>query len=99
MSSFSQEEVARLADLARISLTDSEIAQFAAELGLISDSVAKVSQVVTPDIPATSHPIPLTNVFREDVVADGVDLDEVLAMAPAHQDGKFAVPRILGEDA
>lgn len=99
MSSFSQEEVARLADLARISLTDSEIAQFSKELGLISDSVAKVSRVVTPDIPATSHPIPLTNVFREDVVGDGVDLDEVLAMAPAHQDGKFAVPRILGEDA
>ncbi|MBM7825762.1 aspartyl-tRNA(Asn)/glutamyl-tRNA(Gln) amidotransferase subunit C [Arcanobacterium pluranimalium] len=99
MSSFSKEEVARVADLARIALTDEEIAQFANELAVISDAVAKVSEVASADVPATSHPIPLSNVWREDVVGSaGVDIDEVLAMAPAHEDGKFAVPQILGEE-
>ncbi|MFC5369218.1 Asp-tRNA(Asn)/Glu-tRNA(Gln) amidotransferase subunit GatC [Arcanobacterium bovis] len=98
MSSFSKEEVARVADLARIALTDEEITQFANELAVISDAVAKVSEVASADVPATSHPIPLSNVWREDVVGEGIDVDEVLAMAPAHEDGKFAVPQILGEE-
>ncbi len=98
MSSISKEEVAKLADLARISLTDEELEQFGAELQEISKSVTKIAEFVGPDTPRTSHPIPLTNVWREDEVEPGLDLDEVFAMAPAHEDGKFAVPQILGED-
>ena len=97
MSSFSVDEVARLAGLARIALTPQEVERLAGELAVIADAVAKVSEVATPDVPATSHPIPLTNVWREDVVMPTLNRDEVLASAPAAQEGKFLVPQILGE--
>lgn len=98
MSTFSKEEVARLADLARISLTDELLERFSGELEAVAEHVSKLAEVVTPEIPATSHPIPLTNVMREDEVVDGLNLDEVLEMAPQSEDGKFAVPAILGEE-
>ncbi|MCF2706525.1 Asp-tRNA(Asn)/Glu-tRNA(Gln) amidotransferase subunit GatC [Arcanobacterium haemolyticum] len=98
MSSFSVDEVARVANLARIALTPDEIERLAGELAVISEAVAKVSEVATPDVPATSHPIPLSNVAREDVVVPTLDRDEVLAAAPASEDGKFLVPQILGEE-
>ena len=98
MSSFSVDEVARLAGLARISLTQDEIRRLAGELDVIASAVAKVSEVATPDVPATSHPIPLTNVWREDEAGPTVDRDEVLAQAPASEDGMFLVPQILGEE-
>ena len=94
MSRISTDEVARVAGLAHIALTDEEITRFAGEL----DAIAKVSEVATPEVPATSHPIPLTNVWREDEIGQTVDRDEVLAQAPAAQDGMFLVPQILGED-
>ena len=97
MSSFSVDEVARLAGLARISLTQDEIRRLAGELDVAS-AVAKVSEVATPDVPATSHPIPLTNVMRDDAVVPTLDRDEVLASAPAQEDGRFLVPQILGEE-
>ncbi|TGO03969.1 Asp-tRNA(Asn)/Glu-tRNA(Gln) amidotransferase subunit GatC [Serinibacter arcticus] len=99
MPTFNSEEVARLAALARIDLTPDELTQFAGELEVIAHAVEKVSELATADVPATSHPIPLTNVYREDVVSDVVDRDAVLAAAPASQDGKFLVPQILGEEA
>ena len=98
MSRISTDEVARVAGLAHIALTEEEIARFAGELDVIADAVSKVSEVATPDVPATSHPIPLTNVWREDEVGPTVDRDEVLAQAPAAQDGMFLVPQILGEE-
>lgn len=98
MSTISSEEVARVAALARIALTEEEVERFAQELGVIADSVAKVSEVATPDVPATSHPIALRNVMRADVVGPTLDRDEVLAAAPAHEDGQFLVPQILEED-
>ena len=98
MSSFSVDEVARLAGLARIALTPQEVERLSDELGVIADAVAKVSEVAPPDVPATSHPIPLSNVMREDVVVPTLDRDEVLASAPAAEDGKFLVPQILGEE-
>ena len=75
MSSFSVDEVARLAGLARIALTPQEVERLSDELGVIADAVAKVSEVATPDVPATSHPIPLTNVWREDEVTATLDRD------------------------
>lgn len=98
MSTISSEEVARVAALARIALTEEEVERFATELGVIADSVAKVSEVATPDVPATSHPIALQNVMRADVVGPTLDRSEVLAAAPAHEDGQFLVPQILEED-
>ncbi|GIG22366.1 MULTISPECIES: Asp-tRNA(Asn)/Glu-tRNA(Gln) amidotransferase subunit GatC [Cellulomonas] len=99
MSTLSRDEVARVAGLARIDLTPAEIDRLAGELDVIVESVARVSEIATPDVPATSHPLPLTNVFRADVPVAPVDRDAVLAAAPASQDGKFLVPQILGEDA
>ncbi|WP_022868816.1 Asp-tRNA(Asn)/Glu-tRNA(Gln) amidotransferase subunit GatC [Schaalia vaccimaxillae] len=98
MPRISTEEVARVAGLAHIALTPEEIERFAGELDVIADSVAKVSEVATDEIRATSHPIPLTNVLREDVVTSTLDRDEVLACAPAAEDGMFKVPQILGEE-
>lgn len=98
MSRISTDEVARVAALAHIALTPEEIERFAGELDVIADSVAKVSEVATPDIPATSHPIPLKNVWREDVVTETLDREEVLSQAPASDEGMFLVPQILGEE-
>ncbi|RPF25717.1 MULTISPECIES: Asp-tRNA(Asn)/Glu-tRNA(Gln) amidotransferase subunit GatC [Georgenia] len=99
MSTISSDEVARVAALARIELTPEEVDRLAGELDVIATAVARVSEVATPEVPATSHPIPLTNVMREDVVVATLDRDAVMAAAPAAQDGMFAVPQILGEDA
>ena len=57
-----------------------------------------VGEVAADDVPATSHPVPMTNVFREDVNRPCLDRDEVLAQAPAAEDGRFRVPRILDEE-
>jgi len=99
MPTLDRDEVARVAALARIDLSDAELDRLAGELQVIVASVEKVSEVATPDVPATSHPLPLTNVMREDVPEAPLAVADVLAGAPAAQDGKFAVPQILGEDA
>ncbi|MCK9796044.1 Asp-tRNA(Asn)/Glu-tRNA(Gln) amidotransferase subunit GatC [Isoptericola sp. 4D.3] len=98
MSTISRDEVARVAALARIDLRDDEVDRLAGELDVIVDSIARVREVATPDVPATSHPLPLTNVFREDVPAPALPVADVLAGAPDAQDGRFAVPQILGEE-
>ena len=74
----SPDDVAALARLARIELTDDELAHLAPQLDVILESVASVSDVATADIPPTSHALPLTNVFREDVVRPSLPVDEVL---------------------
>ncbi|MGO3209595.1 MAG: Asp-tRNA(Asn)/Glu-tRNA(Gln) amidotransferase subunit GatC [Brachybacterium sp.] len=98
MPSIGRDDVARLADLARIQLTDEEIDRFAGEFDSIMDAVASLSEVATEDVPATSHPIAMTNVFREDVVETTLTQEQALAGAPEAQDGRFAVPQILGEE-
>ncbi len=99
MPTINPAEVARLADLARIDLTTAETARLADELDVIVSAIATVSEAVSSDVPATSHPLPLSNVFRDDVVGPTLDQAEALAQAPAAEDGRFAVPQILGEDA
>lgn len=98
MPSIGRDEVVRLADLARTQLTDDEIDRLAGEFDAIMDAVASVSEVATQDVPATSHPIPMTNVFREDVVTETLTQEQALAAAPDAEDGRFAVPQILGEE-
>jgi len=65
---------------------------------VIVESVARVSEVATPDVPATSHPLPMTNVFRPDVPEQPLTQEQALSGAPASEDGKFLVPQILGEE-
>jgi aspartyl-tRNA(Asn)/glutamyl-tRNA(Gln) amidotransferase subunit C len=93
------DDVANLARLARIELTPDELATLAPQLDVILESVAHVADVAADDIPPTSHALPLTNVFREDVVVPSLPLADVLAGAPAAELDRFRVPRILGEDA
>jgi aspartyl-tRNA(Asn)/glutamyl-tRNA(Gln) amidotransferase subunit C len=92
-----RDDVAYLARLARIALSDEELDHFAGQLDVILTSVARVGEVAADDIPATSHAVPLTNVMRDDVVAATLTPDEFLAVAPAAEDGRFRVPRILDE--
>jgi aspartyl-tRNA(Asn)/glutamyl-tRNA(Gln) amidotransferase subunit C len=98
MSEITTEQVAHLAHLARIDLSPAEIDRLTIELGQIVDSVAKVAQVATPDVPATSHPMPLTNVFRDDVVVPSLTVEQALSGAPDRAGDKFRVPAILDEE-
>jgi aspartyl-tRNA(Asn)/glutamyl-tRNA(Gln) amidotransferase subunit C len=93
----SPDDVAALARLARIEMTEEELVHLAPQLDVILESVASVSGVAADDIPPTSHALPLTNVFREDVVRPSLPVAEVLAGAPAAEQDRFRVPRILGE--
>jgi aspartyl-tRNA(Asn)/glutamyl-tRNA(Gln) amidotransferase subunit C len=95
----SRDEVAHLARLARLAVTDAELDTFAGQLDVILESVASVSEVAADEIPPTSHSVPLTNVFRDDVVRPGLTQQQALAGAPAAEDSRFRVPRILGEEA
>jgi aspartyl-tRNA(Asn)/glutamyl-tRNA(Gln) amidotransferase subunit C len=98
MSTISRDEVARVAGLARIDLTPAELDRLAGELDVIVESVARVSEVATPDVPPTSHPLPMTNVFRADVPEPSLPVADILAGAPAAEAGRFLVPQILEED-
>lgn len=98
MSTLSRDEVARVAALARIDLSPDELTRLAGELDVIVHSVARVQEVATSDVPATSHPLPMTNVFRADVVEQTLDVAELLAAAPDADSGRFSVPQILGEE-
>lgn len=84
--------------LARIDLNDAELDKMSGELAIILESVARVSEVATDDVPPTSHPMPLTNVTRADVVRPSLTVHEALAGAPASEQQRFSVPRILDED-
>ena len=92
-------DVADLARLARIELTADVLEHLAPQLKVILESVARVSEVAADDIQPTSHALPLTNVFREDVLRPSLPREEVLAGAPASELDRFRVPRILGEEA
>jgi len=92
------ETVQHLAGLARIALTDDELGSLSRELGSILANVAKVSEVAGADVPATSHPIPITNVTRTDEVADVLTVEQALANAPETADEMFRVSSILGEE-
>ena len=98
MSAISREEVAHLAHLARIDLSDAELDRLAGQLDAIVDAVATVSEVAGDDVPATSHPLPRTNVTRPDDVDDCLPPEAVLAGAPEAEQQRFRVPRILEEE-
>jgi aspartyl-tRNA(Asn)/glutamyl-tRNA(Gln) amidotransferase subunit C len=93
------EDVANLARLARIGLTETELEVLVPQLDVILESVARVSEVAAEDIPPTSHALPLTNIFRADELRPSLPREQVLAGAPAAEQMRFRVPRILGEEA
>ncbi|MDR2372686.1 MAG: Asp-tRNA(Asn)/Glu-tRNA(Gln) amidotransferase subunit GatC [Bifidobacteriaceae bacterium] len=98
MPAISREEVARVAALARISLADAELDQMASQLDSIVEAVRTVSEAAGGDVPATSHPIPLVNVYRPDAVHPSLSVEAALQSAPAREADQFKVPQILGEE-
>jgi aspartyl-tRNA(Asn)/glutamyl-tRNA(Gln) amidotransferase subunit C len=98
MSAITRDEVAHLAALARITLTNDELDRLAGQLGVVLDAVARVGEVAADDFPPTSHPLPLTNVQRPDEPRPSLTAAEALAGAPATDRDRFQVPRILDED-
>ncbi|OYN86571.1 Asp-tRNA(Asn)/Glu-tRNA(Gln) amidotransferase GatCAB subunit C [Parenemella sanctibonifatiensis] len=95
----SAQDVARLGDLARIELTAEEQERLAPQLDQILESVSRVQEVAGEDVPPTSHPMPLTNVFRDDEVQPSLTAEQALDQAPSAEMDRFRVPRILGEEA
>ena len=99
MPEVTREQVAHLARLSRLALSDGELDALAGELEVILGAVEAVGEVASQDVPATSHAVPLVNVTRPDVVVPSLDRDAVLAGAPSAEDGRFRVPRILDDEA
>jgi aspartyl-tRNA(Asn)/glutamyl-tRNA(Gln) amidotransferase subunit C len=98
VSEITPDLVRHLGVLARIQLSDEEVQSLTGQLDAIVDNIAKVSEVATPEVVATSHPIPLENVFRPDAVQPQLTREQVLQNAPDQADGRFRVTAILGEE-
>jgi aspartyl-tRNA(Asn)/glutamyl-tRNA(Gln) amidotransferase subunit C len=99
MPEITREEVAHLSRLARLALDDAELDRLAGQLDVILGAVAQIAEVTdAADVPPTSHAVPLENVTRPDVLTPCLDRERVLAGAPAAEDGRFRVPRILDEE-
>jgi aspartyl-tRNA(Asn)/glutamyl-tRNA(Gln) amidotransferase subunit C len=97
MTRITRSDVEHVARLARLALSDEEIERFTGQLEVILEHAADVSALDTEGVPPTAHPLPLVNVLRSDEPQPGVSRDDVLAMAPDAHDGRFRVPRILGQ--
>jgi aspartyl-tRNA(Asn)/glutamyl-tRNA(Gln) amidotransferase subunit C len=99
MNKISRADVAHLARLARLAVSEEELDLFAGQLDVVLDAVARVGEAAAEDVAPTTHAVPMTNVTRPDTVTPSLPRDVVLAGAPAAEDGRFRVPRILGEEA
>jgi aspartyl-tRNA(Asn)/glutamyl-tRNA(Gln) amidotransferase subunit C len=97
-SNLSRADVAHLARLARLAVTDAELDTFAEQLDVILGAVARVAELDVTDVEPMSHAVTLTNVFRADEVRPSLPREDALAGAPAVEDDKFRVPRILTEE-
>src|SRR3954447_19090087 len=93
-----RDDVAHVAALARLAVTDAELDEYTRQLGAVLDHAADVEALDVDDVPPTAHPYPLANVFRPDVGGPPLDAAEVLGQAPSVEDGRFRVPAILGEE-
>jgi|SRR5688572_14079130 aspartyl-tRNA(Asn)/glutamyl-tRNA(Gln) amidotransferase subunit C len=92
-----REEVLHVARLARLAMSDDEVDRFGGQLSAILEHAARVTEAATDDVPPTSHPLPLANVFRDDVVEPSLPPEKALSTAPETEDGRFKVPRIIEE--
>jgi aspartyl-tRNA(Asn)/glutamyl-tRNA(Gln) amidotransferase subunit C len=93
--SLTREEVLHIAHLARIALSDDDVAKFQTQLSGILDHFEALKQLDTEDVPPTSHPLPLENVMRADEVRPSLPVEDVLANAPLAEDGAFRVRAVL----
>ncbi|HJB63466.1 MAG TPA: Asp-tRNA(Asn)/Glu-tRNA(Gln) amidotransferase subunit GatC [Candidatus Microbacterium pullistercoris] len=98
MSEITPDLVRHLGALSRIQLSDDEVTSLTGELDAIVASIATVSEVATDDVPATSHPVELVNVFREDEPGEMLTTEQALQNAPDADDDRFRVTAILGEE-
>ena len=96
--SITRDEVAHLARLSRLALTEAELDHFAGQLDQIIAAVARVQEVAADQIPPMTHAVPVVNVYRDDVPAPQLTPEQALACAPASEQARFRVPRILTED-
>lgn len=92
-----RDDVAHVAKLARLELTDDELDRFTGQLESVLAHADDVSALELDEVPPMAHPLPLRNVLRADEVAPTLDKDEALAAAPVAEDGQFRVPPVLGE--
>jgi aspartyl-tRNA(Asn)/glutamyl-tRNA(Gln) amidotransferase subunit C len=92
-----REDVAKVAKLARLTLSDAELDLFTEQLGQVLEHANDIAALNLEGVVATAHPFGLVNVVRDDVLRPSISRDAVLAMAPDSEDGRFAVPRIIGE--
>lgn len=88
-------DVAHVARLARLELSDDELADYGAQLGVILEHAAQLQAIDTEGLPPTAHPLDITNAFREDEITPSLDRGEVLSQAPDHTDEMFRVPPSL----
>ena len=93
----SRDDVAHVANLARLAVDDDELATFTAQLGAILEHAEDVEALDLADVPPTSHPFDLVNVLRPDEPGATLTPESALAGAPQAEDGRFRVPTILGE--
>ena len=92
MAGITREEVLHVARLARLELTDDEVAKFQEQLSAIIDAISKVSELDLSDVPPTAHPLEIANTWAEDEPVPSLPLDEVFANAPEREDDYFKVP-------
>lgn len=97
MPAISRDEVAHLARLSRLDLSEAELDQFAGQLDSILSHVRAVAEVAADDVPATASPNPVSNVTRPDAAAPSLTPEQALSGAPAVDQQRFQVPQILGE--
>jgi aspartyl-tRNA(Asn)/glutamyl-tRNA(Gln) amidotransferase subunit C len=97
MAQITREDVAHVARLARLQLTEAELDTFTGQLAKVLDHARDVEALDVGDVPPTAHPYPLQNVLRPDERRPSLDRDAVLAGAPLTEDGQFRVPPVLGE--
>ena len=98
MSTLSRDDVAKLAGLARLEMTEEELVNLASQFGTILDAVARVQELNLDGVKPTSHPQQLENIARPDVVQPSLSPTQALSGAPAQEEQRFRVPQILGEE-
>ena len=91
-----RDHVIHVGRLARLELDEAEIEHLTAQLGDMLEHFQDIDGLQLDDVVPMTQPYPLVNVLRDDVVAPGLDREEVLAAAPEAVDGRFRVPPILG---
>ena len=92
-------QVRHVAKLARLDLTDEEVARFSTQLSAVLGYMEKLNELDTDSVEPLAHCLPIHNIFREDVVTESLDTELALENAPQHFENFFKVPKILDDDS